>query len=97
MSVNRFLNNVVKRNIWVESLGLKSVVDCHRVCSKHIMSQNYQSSFGYKRKLCPNAIPLQLLTTKVNKEYLNEDNTNVICINSDDVKVETRFEIEKLV
>lgn len=71
---------MVLRKKWLDSLGLGTISNWQRVCSKHFELHCFKNINGHKRKLWPNAIP-SLCTFQfevVNKfpETINQDGNN---------------------
>jgi len=71
--------------MWMERLKLKTVLNWHRVCSKHFKPQCFKSTTGLKRTLWPNAIP-----------SLKQDTTEVVIVNlNDEEELENGYLLKK--
>jgi len=71
--------------MWMESLKLDTVLNWHRVCSKHFKPQCFKSTTGLKRILWPNAIP-----------SLDQDTTEVVIVNlHDEEELENGYLLKK--
>jgi len=72
--------------MWMESLKLDTILNWHRVCSKHFKPQCFKSTTGLKRTLWPNAIP---------SLDVDQNTTEVVIVNLYDEKLENDYLIKK--